>query len=174
MTRIEAARVESPVGWLSVFARGGFLVGLEFEAGDREPRAVLLRRFPDATFEDVRHGQFRELLQRYFDGDLHALDEAPCDPGGTPFQARVWQALRTIPVGRTWSYGQLACHLGDPKAVRAVGFANGANPIAIVIPCHRVIGADGSLVGYGGGLERKRRLLAHEGALPAEQPSLFA
>jgi methylated-DNA-[protein]-cysteine S-methyltransferase len=85
----------------------------------------------------------------------------------------VWTALRTIPVGTTWSYGELARRLGDPKAVRAVGFANGSNPIAVAVPCHRVIGSDGALVGYGGGLERKRWLLAHEGALPAEQAALF-
>jgi methylated-DNA-[protein]-cysteine S-methyltransferase len=110
---------------------------------------------------------------RYFGGDLRALDAVPCDPGGTPFQARVWKALRTIPVGTTWSYGALARRIGDPKAVRAVGFANGSNPIAVVIPCHRVIGSNGTLVGYGGGLERKHWLLAHEGALPPEQPALF-
>ncbi|HET7293504.1 MAG TPA: MGMT family protein, partial [Vicinamibacteria bacterium] len=85
-----------------------------------------------------------------------------------------WKALREIPVGRTCSYGDLARRLGDPRAVRAVGYANGSNPIAIVIPCHRVIGSDGGLVGYGGGLERKRWLLAHEGALPERQRALFA
>ena len=129
--------------------------------------------FPDAAFADVRQPGFVEPLLRYFDGELQALDAVACDPGGTPFQSRVWTALRTIPVGTTWSYGELARRLGDPKAVRAVGFANGSNPIAVAVPCHRVIGSDGTLVGYGGGLERKRWLLAHEGALPAEQAALF-
>jgi methylated-DNA-[protein]-cysteine S-methyltransferase len=173
MARIEGATVESPIGRLGVFARDGVVVLLEFEGRDLDPRAALRRRFPDAVFADVRQPGFVEPLLRYFDGDLHALDAMTCDPGGTPFQSRVWTALRTIPVGRTWSYGELARRLGDPKAVRAVGFANGSNPIAVAVPCHRVIGSDGTLVGYGGGLERKRWLLAHEGALPAEQAALF-
>ncbi len=174
MTRIETATLDSPIGRLRAFVRDGALVVLEFEDGDRALHAGVLRRFPDRAIEDARSLGFLEPVQRYFDGDLRALDVVACDPGGTPFQARVWKALRTIPVGRTWSYGALARRLGDPKAVRAVGFANGSNPIAIVIPCHRVIGSDGTLVGYGGGLERKRWLLSHEGALPPEQPALFA
>ena len=105
----------------------------------------------------------KSALSAYFEGELHTLDEILCAPDGTPFQQSVWSALRAIPAGRTMSYGGLAERLGNPKAVRAVGLANGANPIPIVIPCHRVIGADGSLTGYGGGLERKRWLLAHEG-----------
>jgi methylated-DNA-[protein]-cysteine S-methyltransferase len=105
----------------------------------------------------------RRALDEYFAGRLDALDEIACQADGTPFQQAVWQALRSIPAGRTLSYGALAQNLGNPKAVRAVGLANGANPIPIVIPCHRVIGSDGSLTGYGGGLERKRWLLAHEG-----------
>jgi methylated-DNA-[protein]-cysteine S-methyltransferase len=87
-------------------------------------------------------------------------------PAGTPFQVRVWTALREIPCGETRSYGDIARRIGDPKAVRAVGLANGANPIAVVVPCHRVIGANGSLTGYGGGLPRKRWLLAHESRTP--------
>jgi methylated-DNA-[protein]-cysteine S-methyltransferase len=102
-------------------------------------------------------------LKAYFEGDLQSLDDIPCVPDGTSFQQSVWSALRAIPAGQTLSYGQLAERLGNPKAVRAVGLANGANPIPIVIPCHRVVGSDGSLTGYGGGLERKRWLLAHEG-----------
>jgi methylated-DNA-[protein]-cysteine S-methyltransferase len=103
-------------------------------------------------------------LDRYFGGDLRALDALAVDTGGTPFQQRVWIALRAIPVGTAVSYSALARTIGMPRAVRAVAAANGANPVAIVIPCHRVIGADGSLTGYGGGLARKRWLLAHEGA----------
>ena len=101
-------------------------------------------------------------LTAYFDGDLHAIDSLPVAMEGSAFQKRVWQALRGIPAGQTISYGQLALRLGNPAAVRAVGLANGANPIGVVVPCHRVIGADGSLTGYGGGLERKRWLLEHE------------
>ena len=102
-------------------------------------------------------------LRRYFDGELDALDDIAVDPAGTPFQLRVWTALRDVRAGTTTSYSALARHIGTPNAVRAVGAANGANPIPIIIPCHRVIGADGRLVGYGGGLDRKRWLLAHEG-----------
>ena len=105
-------------------------------------------------------------LARYFDGRLDAIDDLPVDPGGTPFQRRVWSALRRLPCGATRSYGALAAGLGKPAASRAVGLANGANPIAIVIPCHRVIGSDGALTGYAGGIARKRWLLEHEGALP--------
>jgi methylated-DNA-[protein]-cysteine S-methyltransferase len=105
----------------------------------------------------------RRALEAYLAGDLRAIDTVRVKARGTPFQQEVWAALRTIPAGRTMSYGALASHLNCPKAVRAVGVANGSNPIAVVVPCHRVIGADGSLTGYGGGLERKRWLLEHEG-----------
>jgi methylated-DNA-[protein]-cysteine S-methyltransferase len=106
----------------------------------------------------------RDRLAAYFEGDLGALEAIPVELEGTPFQRDVWSALRRIPVGRTTSYGQLAAAIGRPSAVRAVGLANGANPVGIVVPCHRVIGADSSLTGYAGGLERKRWLLEHEGA----------
>jgi methylated-DNA-[protein]-cysteine S-methyltransferase len=101
-------------------------------------------------------------IAAFFGGDVGAITAIPIAPGGTPFQRAVWAALREIPIGTTTTYGQLAAAIGRPTASRAVGAANGANPIAIVVPCHRVIGADGSLTGYGGGLERKRWLLAHE------------
>ena len=106
----------------------------------------------------------REPLDAYFDGDLAAIDTLPVATGGTDFQRAVWAALRDIPAGQTESYGQLAARIGKPAAVRAVGLANGANPIGLIVPCHRVIGANGSLTGYGGGIERKRWLLNHEGA----------
>ena len=105
----------------------------------------------------------RRALQGYFAGKLQAIDEIPVHTGGTPFQSNVWRALRRIPAGTTLSYGRMAGQLKCPLAVRAVGLANGSNPISIVIPCHRLIGATGSLTGYGGGLERKRWLLEHEG-----------
>jgi methylated-DNA-[protein]-cysteine S-methyltransferase len=105
----------------------------------------------------------RRSLEAYLTGDLRAIDGIPVKTRGTPFQQQVWTALRTIPAGTTLSYGALAKRVGRPTAVRAVGAANGANPICIIIPCHRVIGADASLTGYGGGLQRKRFLLEHEG-----------
>ena len=101
-------------------------------------------------------------ISQYFGGELDAIDALPIATGGTPFQRKVWQELRNIPCGATTSYGDLALRIGHPTAVRAVGAANGDNPIAVVVPCHRVIGANGSLTGYGGGLERKRWLLDHE------------
>ncbi len=107
----------------------------------------------------------RKALEAYFDGQIEAIDALETATGGTAFQRQVWAALRTIPAGTTWSYGALADRIGRPKAVRAAGLANGANPIGVIVPCHRVIGADGSLTGYGGGLPRKRWLLAHEDAL---------
>ncbi len=106
----------------------------------------------------------RSALEHYFAGDLRALEGIPVCTAGTPFQRRAWAALRAIPAGQTRSYGAQASAIGAPSAVRAVGLANGANPVGLVIPCHRVIGADGSLTGYAGGLARKRWLLAHEGA----------
>jgi methylated-DNA-[protein]-cysteine S-methyltransferase len=107
----------------------------------------------------------RRAMEAYFAGDLRAIDALPAKTGGTSFQREVWAALRTIPTGQTTTYGRLATRLGRPKAMRAVGMANGANPISIIVPCHRVIGADSSLTGYGGGIERKRWLLRHEGAV---------
>jgi len=105
----------------------------------------------------------QRLLRRYFEGDVACLAAIEWRTGGTPFQRKVWKGLTRIAPGETLSYGTLAARLGCPQSVRAVGAANGANPISVVVPCHRVIGADGSLTGYGGGLERKRWLLAHEG-----------
>jgi methylated-DNA-[protein]-cysteine S-methyltransferase len=106
----------------------------------------------------------RDAFSAYFAGEIGQIHTTPWRTAGTAFQRSVWQALCDIPPGVTESYGQLAARIGKPKAVRAVGLANGANPVAIVVPCHRVIGASGGLTGYGGGLHRKRWLLAHEGA----------
>ncbi|HEX6535328.1 MAG TPA: methylated-DNA--[protein]-cysteine S-methyltransferase [Gemmatimonadaceae bacterium] len=116
----------------------------------------------------------REQLGEYFAGRLTTFD-LPLAPRGTPFQHRVWNALREIPYGRTVSYSAIALRIGAPDAVRAVGAANGRNPLSIIVPCHRVIGADGTLTGYGGGIDRKRWLLAHEGWTGATDgmPSLF-
>jgi methylated-DNA-[protein]-cysteine S-methyltransferase len=143
----------------------GRLRAVEFWNDEAEMRE-LLRRFHGAA-----HAAFgkiatpiRQAFERYFAGDREALKAVPWTTGGTEFQRKVWQALTTIPVGQTWSYARLAAAIGKPTAVRAVGLANGANPIPIVVPCHRVIGANGSLTGFGGGLNRKRWLLRHEGA----------
>lgn len=122
---------------------------------------------------DMRPGRapdgIRKALMAYFDGELDAVEGIRVATEGTPFQKKVWAALRRIPVGKTVSYSALAKKIDHPAAIRAVGLANGANPISVVVPCHRVIGADGTLTGYGGGLPRKRWLLAHEGAAFVEQ-----
>jgi O-6-methylguanine DNA methyltransferase len=131
------------------------------------PGAVVLK--PDAARNPVS-----ERLQAYVEGDIAAIEDIPTMTTGTDFQRRVWAALRQIPAGQTWSYGQLAAHVGEPGAARAVGLANGSNPIGVVVPCHRVIGANGTLTGYGGGIERKRWLLRHEGAtFKDDEPRLF-
>jgi methylated-DNA-[protein]-cysteine S-methyltransferase len=113
----------------------------------------------------------RLALEAYFEGELAAVEAIRTQTRGTDFQRRVWSALRDIPMGTTVSYGQLAARIGRPAAVRAVGAANGANPIPVIVPCHRVIGADASLTGFGGGLERKRWLLAHERTFSATAAS---
>ena len=143
------------------------LRALDWEDHEERMRRGLARIYGRNAVQFVRGAApaaIRRALQRYFAGKLQAIDAIAVQTGGTPFQRNVWRALRTIPAGTTLSYGRLAQRLKCPLAVRAVGFANGSNPISIVIPCHRLIGADGSLTGYGGGLERKRWLLEHEGA----------
>ena len=160
---IEMAEVDTPIGPLLLAVREGSLCAVEFDGDQARLRRTMARRFPDGELRSVEDpGGFASRMRAYFDGDLAALDSIPVDLGGTPFQAEVWKELRRIPTGRTVSYRDLAGAIGAPKAVRAVGLANGANPVPIVVPCHRVIGADGGLTGYGGGLERKRWLLAHE------------
>ena len=167
MIRIETATVPSPVGALALYARDRALVGLAFEDHDERLRASLAARFGD----DIEYVRTRDpagavtRVRRYLAGELDALDDIAVDLGGTPFQARVWAALRQIPVGATWSYADLARKIGSPAAVRAVGAANGQNPVSLVVPCHRVIASDGTLCGYGGGIERKKWLLTHERAL---------
>ncbi len=141
----------------------GALRALDFADYEERMRRLLARHY--GSFELVPGAAPAALtaaLDRYFVGDLTALDTVPVATGGSPFQRRVWAALRAIPPGATTSYGALAAALGNPGASRAVGLANGANPIGIVVPCHRVIGASGTLTGYAGGVERKRWLLAHE------------
>ena len=159
--------LETPTGRMRVVTdETGRLRALDWD--DADPRMqILVQRYYGAGTqlrEAACRSEAARALAAYFDGDLDAIAGLPTAANGTAFQLSVWAALRQIPVGRTISYGALAAQIGRPKAVRAVGLANGANPIAIVVPCHRVIGADASLTGYGGGLHRKRWLLAHEGA----------
>ncbi len=125
--------------------------------------ARAVERFPDEDWV-IAATEPSLAVDAYVGGDLGAIDYVPVDTGGTEFQRRVWTALRTIPLGETWSYGDLAAAVGNGGAMRAVGSANGANPVSVVVPCHRVVRADGSLGGYGGGLDRKAWLLRHEGA----------
>lgn len=159
-------RVGTPIGELRVVADlQGNLRALDWTDHENGLRRLLQLQYGDQGYrmEAARnpHGLTAAIL-RYFAGELNAIDAVPVHTAGTSFQREVWQALRSIPCGTTTSYGELARQIGRPSAVRAVGLANGSNPIPIVVPCHRVIGANGSLTGYGGGLERKRWLLAHE------------
>ena len=170
---LEIAEFHSPIGTIVLAVRDGTLTALVFAEGWPDRRARLVKRFGDVDLRGAADpAGVSGRLVAYFAGDLGALDAIPVDPGGTPFQRRVWAALRTIPAGETVSYQTLARRIGAPTAVRAVGAANRTNPIGIVVPCHRVIGADGSLTGYGGGIERKRWLLTHERAGTLEQRSL--
>jgi methylated-DNA-[protein]-cysteine S-methyltransferase len=159
--------VDTGAGPVRLVFQGATLVGLHFLDHRDGLDKALLSRFGSFELEpaDGDAAPALESFAAYLAGDLSALDRIAADPGGTPFQRRVWDRLREIPHGETWTYGELAESIGRPSAMRAVGAANGANPIAIVIPCHRVVAKGGSLWGYGGGLERKRWLLEHEGAL---------
>jgi len=155
--------IDTPIGTLLLVGNAEALTGIRFVEGRR---AVA----PDPGWKRASE-PFREVirqLEAYFAGDLREFD-LPLAPNGTPFQQRVWRELRTIPYGTTISYLDVARRIGQPNAVRAVGAANGQNRIAIVIPCHRVIGADGSLTGFGGGIEVKGRLLRLEGARPTQR-----
>jgi len=147
---------ESPVGPLLLSGDSHALSGLQFAERASVPE--------NWVRDDGRFSEERRQLREYFAGERTTFD-LPLAVEGNPFEQRVWAALQTIPYGTTTTYGELAARLGAPDAARAVGAANGSNPIAIVVPCHRVIGARGKLTGYGGGLDRKRALLAHEGAI---------
>ena len=154
----------TPMGPLAIAARGDVLVTIYLE-GNVDRLTAAMRRLAPAD-PGALAPSIRAAFDAYFAADLGALDVLEVDPAGTPFQLDVWRALRAVRPGTTISYKELARRIGRPDSVRAVGAANGANPVPIVVPCHRVIGADGSLVGYGGGLDRKRWLLAHEGVVP--------
>lgn len=170
--------LESPLGPLRLVVDDDRVVrALEWTDHDDRLRALLKRQYAHSlTLSDGGPApeDVTRLMAAYFDGRLDALTRIPIAHGGTPFQRKAWEALRAIPAGQTRTYGEQARAMGMERAVRAVGLANGANPIGIIVPCHRVIGARGALTGYGGGLARKHWLLAHEGArLPPMNPSLF-
>lgn len=161
-------RLATPVGEMLVVTDAeGAVRALDFS--DHEPRMMrlLARHWGPVTLTTGRAPErVRSAIAAYFEGDLSALDGLEVKTNGTAFQREVWTALRRIPAGTTVSYGGLAQAIGRPKAVRAVGLANGGNPVGVIVPCHRVIGANGTLTGYAGGVERKRALLEHEGVRP--------
>ncbi len=159
-------RIDTPVGeGVIVVDAAGVLRAFDWTDYEARMRLLLRRQNPPVELREGRAPEaVRGAFGAYFAGDLLALDRLEVRTGGTDFQRRCWAALRAIPAGETRSYRDQAQAIGSPAAVRAVGLANGANPVGVVVPCHRVIGANGALTGYGGGLERKRWLLAHEGA----------
>ena len=166
----------SPIGTFSIVCdERGCLRALEFEGYDARLRKFLGLHYGDLA-DTLHDGQaprvVLDAIDAYFAGDLHAIEDSKVETAGTDFQRSVWAELRRIPAGTTISYGELAARIGNPKASRAVGLANGSNPVVLVQPCHRVIGANGSLTGFGGGLERKRWLLTHERRWAGDQPPL--
>lgn len=148
---------DSPLGTVTLQANEQGLLGVWFETHTTKPEDLGIQEDSFPIFQSVK-----DQLDRYFAGEAVQFD-VPIAAKGTPFQQSVWHALTTIPYGETWSYAQLADAIGNPKAVRAVGLANGKNPVSVIVPCHRVIGKNGKLTGYAGGVERKQRLLAIEG-----------
>ncbi len=159
-------RIPSPMGTMLLISDGSSLCALDFADCEARMLGLLQKRYP--TFELVETIDPLGLstkIRAYLSGDFTSLDNIPVNGGGTEFQQQVWQMLQTIPIGTTISYGELATKIGKPTAARAVGMANSLNPVAIVVPCHRVIGAKAKLTGYAGGLDRKQWLLQHEGAM---------
>jgi methylated-DNA-[protein]-cysteine S-methyltransferase len=162
--RLVLDRLATPIGTaLLVTDEAGALRALNWTDYEDSMQRWIARRYPAARLE-AGASPARAAFEAYFAGELQALDRVAWVAAGTDFQLKVWRTLCTIPAGETLSYAGLAARIGKPSAMRAVGLANGANPVAIVVPCHRVIGANGALTGYGGGLQRKKWLLALEGA----------
>ena len=159
-------RFDTPIGEMLIVADAeGNLRTIDWTEHEDRTRSFLQLHYGENGFllkSALNPGGLSVAIRSYFGGELRAIDSLPVQTAGTPFQQEVWRALRQIPCGSTISYAQLAEQIGRPKAVRAVGLANGSNPVPIVVPCHRVIGSNGSLTGYGGGMERKRWLLEHE------------
>lgn len=166
MLSLACERLSSPIGVMLLLSDGeGRLRALDWEDHEVRLRDLLRRQYGAAVEigESGKPSPASRAIEAYFAGDLTAIDSLPVETGGTPFQRKVWAALRAVPAGKAMSYAEMAAKIGSPTAIRATGAANGANPISIVVPCHRLIGRDGTLVKYGGGLERKRWLLRHEG-----------
>jgi methylated-DNA-[protein]-cysteine S-methyltransferase len=162
--RLRLERWESPLSPLLIVTdEDGTLRALEFADLESRMARLLSEHYGTYTLQDgAAPASLIHALDAYFNGEMDAIEEISTATGGTPFQREVWKALRTIPAGATTSYGQLAAKLGRAGSARAVGAANGANPIPIIVPCHRVIGANGTLTGFASGLPRKRWLLDHE------------
>jgi methylated-DNA-[protein]-cysteine S-methyltransferase len=170
-------RMNTPLGVaLFVTSDEGALAAFDWADKEDRMRALLERRLGRGTTlaEGPAPARIRLALERYFEGDVSTVDAIPCRAVGTPFQQAVWTALRAIPAGTTTTYGELASRIGAPGAARAVGLANNRNPIGVVVPCHRVIGKDGTLTGYAGGLARKQWLLDHEARAASTGQPLMA
>lgn len=169
-SRIEfvVSRMQTPIGEMRLVTDAREIVrALDWDDHTDRMQSLLVRQYGRDCIrlsDGPMPSGLRVRLDAYFAGELHAIDDIAVETAGTPFQREVWAALRLIPAGQTFSYGMQAAKIGRPAAVRAVGLANGSNPVGLIVPCHRVIGANGSLTGYGGGIERKRWLLEHEGA----------
>jgi methylated-DNA-[protein]-cysteine S-methyltransferase len=164
--QLKTDTIDSEIGPIVIVTDSRALCALDFGDCEERMKELLTRRFEEIVLrQEANPLGVSEKVHAYLAGDLHALDGVAVDPGGTEFQQTVWTALRMIPVGTTRTYGQLAASIGRPTASRAVGLANSLNPVAIAIPCHRVIGSNASLTGYAGGLQRKHWLLRHEGVL---------
>lgn len=164
MTTLLIDKIDSEIGEILVVSDGESLTSLDFSGYEPRMMKLLEKRYGSVNLIEKKNPQgFSDRIRAYLNGDYNSLDDIPVKTGGTPFQQQVWLALRTIPLGTVISYGELAAKLGKPTAYRAVGMTNSLNPVAIVLPCHRVIGTKASLTGYAGGLERKHWLLQHEG-----------
>lgn len=167
--------IESPIGTIYVVSDKTHLRALDFVGNETRLQRILTNQYGRYTIQSSAGSiGIAARLKDYFEGDLHAGDRLAMATNGTEFQEQVWAALRAIPAGKTVSYSDIANEIGRPNACRAVGLANGSNPIAIFVPCHRVIGANKSLTGYAGGIERKQWLLEHERMLTERTPRLFA
>ena len=160
-------RLRTPIGEMLIVADdAGNLRATDWSDHEGRMRHLLRLHYGDEGYvlKPIRNPSgLKDAIRRYFAGEIEIIDGLPVQTGGTAFQREVWRALREVPCGTTVSYSQLAKRIGRPAAVRAVGLANGSNPVGVIVPCHRVVGADGSLTRYGGGIERKRWLLEHEG-----------
>jgi methylated-DNA-[protein]-cysteine S-methyltransferase len=165
MMKLLIDRIPSPMGTMLLISDGSSLCSLDFADCEARMLGLLHKRYPAFELvESIDPLGLSTKIRAYLSGDFRSLDNIPVNVGGTDFQQQVWQMLKTIPLGTTISYGELATKIGKPTAARAVGMANSLNPVAIVVPCHRVIGAKAKLTGYAGGLDRKQWLLQHEGA----------